>query len=85
MNLLPAGTVNEVLAGGGVDKGAVHEFIRACHKVEQDASGMSYAAIGILPTGAVWVLAGGDRDELLAALREAQAEAAEVLELRTLN
>lgn len=85
MTLLPAGTVNEVLAGAGASKDEVQEFIRKSHLAEHSAEGRSWAAVGILPDGRVWVLAGGDREQLIETLRIADVEEAEVLELQTLN
>ena len=85
MNLLPCGTVKEILADEGTDKDTVHRFLRMCHKAEHDAAGRSFAAIGVLPAGGVWVLAGASRRDLVDTLREANATDAEVMELTTLN
>jgi hypothetical protein len=84
MNLLPAGHVKEVLAGAGPGREEVQRFLRYSH--HQDShDGVSYAAVGVLACGMVWVLAGPDADDLASALRDADAVDAEVLELRNLQ
>lgn len=84
VNLLPAGNVSEVLAGGGVDKREVQAFLRSSHHADSHA-GVSFVAIGVLPSGAVWLLTDGSEDELTTALRDAHAVDAEVIRLENLQ
>lgn len=85
MNLMPAGFVNEIMAGKGASKDEVHRFLRLCHKLDGDANGRSYAAIGVIEGGMVWLLSGPDKAELESALRDAKATDAEILELNSLH
>lgn len=84
MNLLPAGNVSEVLAGGGVSKPEIQKFLKLSHFTGSE-NGVSFVAIGVLPDGAVWLLADGDEERLTSALREAKAVDAEVLKLENLQ
>ena len=84
MNLLPAGNVHEVLAGGGVDKDQVQAFMRAAHHADSH-NGISFVAIGVLADGSVWLLADGDEETLTTALRDADAIDAEVIRLENLQ
>lgn len=84
VNLLPAGNVSEVLAGGGVDRADIHKFLRLSHHTAS-INGVSYVAIGVLPDGGVWLLTDADPEQLNSALREADAVDAEVLKLENLN
>lgn len=79
MNLLPAGKVEEVLAGAGASKGEIWNFLRAGHK-----NGQSYAGIGVA-SGFVVVLSGDDPAVIETYLTEIGATDAEIMELNTLN
>lgn len=83
MNLMPAGPVEEVMAGGGPGRDEVHEFLRMSHH-SHGHDGVSYVALGVL-SGRVWLLAGPDAEELEDTLREADATDAEIIELRNLH
>lgn len=83
MNLMPAGPVAEVMAGGGPGRDEVHAFLKMCHHADS-RDGVSYVALGVIE-GRVWLLAGGDADALEEVLREADASDAEIIELRNLQ
>lgn len=79
------GHVDEVLAGSGADKETIQGFLRTAHLSEKDGVGCSWAAIGITDLGAVWVMSGASKEELIEALENCGATDAEVMELTTLN
>jgi hypothetical protein len=85
VNVLHVGHVDEILAGGGAAKDIVHGFVQDGHLAEKDGEGRSYAAIGILATGAVWLWTGPSKPELIEAMQSAGVTEAEILELTTLN
>jgi hypothetical protein len=85
MNILHVGHVDEILDGTGAGKDVVLKFVEAGHLAEKDDAGRSFAAIGILKTGAVWILSGPSRKELIETLEAAGATDAEIMELTTLN
>ena len=84
VNAFHVGHTDEILAGS-IDRNVVHDFIQRSHLAGADSKGCSWAAIGILKTGAVWLMAAPTKLELIEALEAAGATEAELLELTTLN
>lgn len=80
---LCVGTVSEVLTSDDSIKSHVHNFVR-----EQHAAGRgleSYLAIGVMPSGLVWLLAADNDSALRQTLRYHNAVEAEVMQLKTIH